>query len=105
MGRETSAESPGDDTIPTVCRRSLIGGVFDVATNEDWMAIAHALNEDMARPSSSPPCRLPDGSATSRQRNWELRIRRDQETHWRLARARDLDCGALTAVLRIAGIA
>jgi DNA-binding response OmpR family regulator len=29
--------------------------------------------------------------------NWELRVRHDQETHWRLACTGDLDCGAVTA--------
>jgi DNA-binding response OmpR family regulator len=29
--------------------------------------------------------------------NWELRVRRDQETNWRLACSGNLDCGAVTA--------
>ncbi|MFL5833847.1 MAG: hypothetical protein ACJ76B_07690 [Solirubrobacterales bacterium] len=33
----------------------------------------------------------------SERGNWELRVRRDQETNWRLACTGDLDCGIVTA--------
>jgi DNA-binding response OmpR family regulator len=32
----------------------------------------------------------------SERGNWELRLRRDQETSWRMACSGDLDCGAVT---------
>jgi hypothetical protein len=33
----------------------------------------------------------------SEKGNWELRVRRDQETTWRLACTGDIDCGIVTA--------